>query len=79
MMSLSGFQTVCSAKRRAPTQSVRGHQWWARDVYHLRMDEEHVTLCGRDCSEWLMIGDADLGGCLTDTNICKRCKDGVSA
>jgi len=56
-MSLNG---VCSARPRPAVQSSRkpfGSQWWARDVYHLRDGSDIRTLCGRDCSEWLTMGE----------------------
>lgn len=61
---------VCSAKPHASTQSMRGHQWWKRDVYHLRRAEsKFLTRCGRDCSEWLVIGEI----AEVDDNCCSRC------
>ena len=59
---------VCSNTRRASTQSMKGNQWWARDVYHLLGDNKR-TLCGRDCADWLTIGPMPT----LDDNCCKRC------
>jgi len=62
---------VCSARPRPSVQNNRnrfGSQWWRRDVYHLRGDEDR-TLCGRDCSEWLVVGDVDK----IDHDCCTRC------
>lgn len=66
----ASWVAVCSAKPRASTQSAKGHQWWRRDVYHIRhpLDAE-LTLCERDCSDWLVIGPIDG----IDPNCCKRC------
>ena len=59
---------VCSNTRRASTQSMKGNQWWARDVYHLLGDNKR-SLCGRDCADWLTIGPMPT----LDDNCCKRC------
>lgn len=64
------FTAVCSARPRASTQSVKGNQWWARDAYHIRRTSDPKrTRCGRDCSEWLVIGEQDEP---TD-DCCVRC------
>jgi hypothetical protein len=63
---------VCSARARAPTaQSGKrgGGQWWARDPYHVR-GEDSRTLCGRDCSEWLVIGPMEE----LSADCCLRCR-----
>lgn len=63
---------VCSARSPARTQNnhSKGHAWWARDVYHLRREDDVArTRCGRDCSEWLVIGPIDE----VDHNCCTRC------
>lgn len=65
---------VCSAKPRASVHNnhSKGSQWWARDVYHVRQTHRYdQTLCGRDCSEWLLVGQIDE----IDRNCCKRCAD----
>jgi len=52
---------VCSARPRPSVQNDRsrfGSQWRRRDIYHLQGDGSR-TLCGRDCSEWLVVGDID--------------------
>jgi hypothetical protein len=59
---------VCSNRRRASTQSGRGNQWWARDVWHIK-GETNRTLCGRDTSDWLTIGEVEA----VDANCCTRC------
>jgi hypothetical protein len=49
---------VCSARPRPSVQKgAKGNHWWKRDVYHLRRQETARTYCGRDCSEWLVIGE----------------------
>lgn len=59
---------VCSAKPRASVHKTgKGHQHWKRDVYHLRRSGM-TTLCGRDSSEWLIIGPI-----VIDSNCCARC------
>jgi hypothetical protein len=62
---------VCSPRPRTSLQNnhSKGSQWWARDVYHL-LGEAGRTLCGRDCSEWLTIGEIE-----PDHNCCVRCKE----
>jgi hypothetical protein len=47
---------------------AKGHQWWRRDVYHLRGDKMR-TLCGVDCSDWLIIGPIDD----VSADCCARC------
>lgn len=66
----SAFTAVCSARPRPSVQSshAKGSQWWVRDVYHLR-GAPGRTMCGRDCSEWLTIGEMET---LTD-DCCTRC------
>jgi len=62
---------VCSAKPRTSVQNNHarfGSQWWARDVYHIQ-GEPGRTLCGRDASEWLTIGEIEA----PDHNCCARC------
>lgn len=61
---------VCSAKPRPSVQNnhSKGSQHWRRDVYHLQ-GLGHRTLCGRDCSEWLTIGEIDS----VDHNCCAMC------
>lgn len=65
---------VCSARKRASTQNSRsyflktGASAWGRDVYHLKGQGQR-TLCGRDCSEWLTIGEIEE---LT-SDCCIRC------
>lgn len=72
-MSLSGFEKVCSNRTPARTATSRGNQHWIRDPHHLRMDKERLTLCGIDCSDWLVMGDADLREELESKDLCKRC------
>lgn len=66
------FTAVCSAKPRPSVHNnhSKGHQYWARDVYHIRRSSEPTkTRCGSDCSEWLVIGQMDEP---TD-DCCTRC------
>lgn len=64
---------VCSARPRPSVQNNRarfGSQWWARDVYHLRrVGSTDRTRCGRDCSEWLVVGQLPE----VDDNCCQQC------
>ena len=66
---------VCSNKIRASVQSSRsyflktGASAWGRDVYHIK-GEEGRTLCNRDCSEWLTIGEIEDP---TEKDCCLRC------
>lgn len=68
-----GLVAICSARPRPSVQNnhSKGGQWWARDVYHLQNIEAATgkTICGRDCTEWLIIGQLDT----FDDNCCKRC------
>lgn len=71
------LKTVCSNTVRASTQTQRGNQWWRREVHHLSSGGK-FTLCGRDCTDWLVMRehateqDADSNEC------CKRCAKNVS-
>lgn len=48
---------VCSNRPRPSTRTGgKGNHWWARDVFHVSNDGR-VTLCGRDCTEWLVISE----------------------
>lgn len=60
---------VCSAKPRPSVHNhhSKGHQYWRREIYHLRGDGQR-TLCGRDCSEWLVIGEIEI-----DHHCCALC------
>lgn len=69
---MSEMIAVCSARPRPSVQNnhSKGSQWWARDVYHLRADgRKDRTRCGRDCSDWLVIGPIEE----VDGNCCQRC------
>lgn len=71
-MSAVAFIAVCTARPRPAIHSGRkgGSQWWARDVYHLRNPfDAELTLCGRDCSEWLVMGEMTV----INHHCCKRC------
>ena len=61
---------VCSAKARTSTQTGRknGVQWWKRDVWHAK-GADGKTLCGRDCREYLDMGNLEI-----DHNLCTRCE-----
>lgn len=60
---------VCSAKPRPSVHNnhSKGSQHWARDVYHLA-GADNRTLCGRDRSEWLTIGEIEISD-----DCCVRC------
>lgn len=61
---------VCSARPRPSVQRAgKGSQWWRRDPYHLRGDGNR-TLCGRDCSEWLVVGPM----AEVNDDCCERCR-----
>lgn len=49
------LKATCSNRPRTPLANdhSKGHQWWLREVYHLRLAGAQRTLCGVDCSEWL--------------------------
>jgi hypothetical protein len=65
-------ELVCSNRQRAATRtSGMGNQWWSREVYHFRSGNR--TMCGRDCSEWLVIGPGTLEAAAKDRNCCARC------
>jgi len=69
---------VCSARPRASVHNSKskGHQWWARDVYHIRQTHRYdQTLCGRDCSEWLVVGQIEG----IDHNCYQRCGNVMAA
>jgi hypothetical protein len=75
------FTAVCSATPRPSVHNnhSKGHQWWARDPYHIRRSSDRTrTRCGRDCSEWLVIGEYEeptndcCGRCQSITNPAKQ-------
>jgi len=68
---------VCSNRVRPAvhTTNKNGHQWWARDTFHLALPSEERTLCGRLRVDWLVIGDVTL----PDVNCCVRCATKVVA
>lgn len=67
---MSNFIAVCSARPRPSLQrNGKGHQWWARDVYHIQGDAG-LTLCGRNTADWLTIGPVEE---LT-ADCCDRCR-----
>lgn len=60
---------ICSPRPRPSVQKgAKGNQWWSRDVYHIQ-DADGKTACGRDASDWLVIGPVDE----LDHNCCQRC------
>ena len=60
---------VCSNRPRPSVQrGAKGNQWWRRDPYHLA-GRPGRTLCGRDTSDWLTVGEI---GELTP-DCCVRC------
>lgn len=59
---------VCSAKTRASTQKgPKGNQWWRREAWHVR-GADGKTLCGRDCADYLDMGDLD-----PNSDLCTKC------
>ena len=62
---------VCSAGPRPSVHNnhSKGSQFWRRDVWHIRSGDSARTLCGRDCSEWLVMD----GVTQPDHNCCTRC------
>lgn len=67
------FKLVCSHKTRARTGSGgRDNQHWKRDPFHLSRGDG-LTLCGRDCSEWLKMDDRPIREAISDPNCCSRC------
>lgn len=71
------MQLVCSNKPRPSVhKSGKGHEHWRRDVHHLTkfpsVGLHKTTLCNRDASEWLVIGDVNPQSAY-DHNLCKRC------
>ncbi len=63
---------VCSNKPRPMLQNnhSKGGQYWARDVWHIAGScDNKITFCGRDSSEWLVMGELPI-----DDNLCVKCK-----
>lgn len=60
---------VCSNKPRPMLQNnhSKGGQYWKRDVWHIRASDTN-TLCGRDSSEYLNMGEMK-----PDGDLCARC------
>lgn len=66
-------QLTCSPLPRPSTQKLgKGHEWWKRDVYHVRKNGE-TTLCGRNCSDWVCMDPQRAQEVLDDRNLCSRC------
>lgn len=64
---------VCSNNPRPSVQkSGKGHQHWKREVFHFAVDKGGRTLCGKDASEWLVIGDATKEHA-ENSHCCARC------
>lgn len=60
---------VCSAKVRASTQKgPKGSQWWKREAWHAK-GGDGKTLCGRDCTEYLDMGELE-----TNHDLCTPCE-----
>jgi hypothetical protein len=62
---------VCTNRPRPSTQNnhSKGSQYWKRDVWHaLSWEVKNKTVCGRDCTEWLMISQIPV-----DDNFCSKC------
>lgn len=62
------FTGVYSMRSSASTGAGRLKQWWGRDVFHLTSDGKK-TLCGRDCTEYGRLDEADAD----NVNCCERC------
>lgn len=73
------LQTVCSNRPRPSVSNdySKGHQWWAREVYHARVKDAPRTICGHDASEWLPM-DTPIITAMTDHHFCKRCKSAIA-
>ena len=65
---------VCSYRPRPMTQGSRSYMLktgaaaWGKDTWHIQA-EKGRTLCGRDSSEWCLLGDTEI-----DHHCCDRCK-----
>lgn len=67
---------ICSNKPRPSVQNSRSYQLktgasrWGRDVWHISGScDNKITFCGRDSSEWLVMGEL-----IPDDNLCISCK-----
>ena len=72
------WTAVCTNRVRPRLQNnhSKGHQHWLREVHHLENPGQHyslgkVTLCNRDSTDWLTIGDVTAGELGSD--VCQRC------
>jgi hypothetical protein len=64
---------TCSAKPKARVQrGAKGHAGWDREPFHIQRSGI-TTLCGRDCSEWLRIGEREAHEAIRDPGCCRRC------
>lgn len=64
---------VCSNKPRPSVDTGRlgrptGESVWGRDPWHFK-GGNNKTLCGINCSEWLIIGEIK-----PDIHLCERCR-----
>lgn len=58
------FTAVVSLSRKPSVQTGRrittGDSKWGRDPYHIRRNSDPTkTRCGRDCTDWLVMGEKD--------------------
>ena len=67
------LKLVCSHKIRARSGGRgRDNHHWKRDPFHMTADGK-ITLCGRDCSEWLKMDDRPIAEAVADHHCCARC------
>lgn len=62
---------VCTPNGRPTVHTGRknGNQWWRKDAWHARSADANKTLCGIDCSEYLVMGIMPI-----DQHLCDRCR-----
>lgn len=74
------MKIVCSNRPRpSTTTSGKGNHWWAREVFHVSNDGR-VTLCGRDCTDWLVIREqANAQEVAARSECCAPCSRKISA
>lgn len=69
------LRKVCSARPVARTQNSysKGHEHWRKDTWHIAPAGSDKTWCGRDCADYLDMGEA-ADDDLSNPHLCNQCK-----
>ncbi len=79
MDAIAKIGLICSNRPRPSVQKgAKGHQHWARDVFHAAGDAGK-TMCGANADGWLTILDRHPDDALSDPHFCLRCAAKINA